>query len=241
MKIIIARHGNTFESGETPRRVGARSDIPLTEKGYLQGDAIGRYLKAKNLQPDIIIHGPLIRHKQTAEWALQHLSCPIEEDHTLNEIDYGPDENKTDADVNARLGEEALKLWDAHGHVPEGWQVNPTTIQENWRTLLAELSKKGYQRPLIVTSNGTARFLLKVVENAPDGFLKLGTGRLGFISQTDTGWYLDDWHVKPDILNIKNTLTVFYYSMKITVSLGCIFGNCAESSHLNNQCQYSVL
>jgi transcriptional regulator GlxA family with amidase domain len=29
--LIIARHGNTFEDGETPRRVGARTDLPLSE------------------------------------------------------------------------------------------------------------------------------------------------------------------------------------------------------------------
>ena len=51
--LVIARHGNTFESGETPRRVGARTDLPLTEKGRQQAQAIGHYLKEHDLIPDV--------------------------------------------------------------------------------------------------------------------------------------------------------------------------------------------
>ena len=33
MRLILARHGNTFEAGETPVWVGAREDLPLTARG----------------------------------------------------------------------------------------------------------------------------------------------------------------------------------------------------------------
>ena len=29
---MIVRHGNTFRAGETPTRVGARTDLPLVEE-----------------------------------------------------------------------------------------------------------------------------------------------------------------------------------------------------------------
>ena len=28
--LVVIRHGNTFEADEEPRRVGARTDLPLT-------------------------------------------------------------------------------------------------------------------------------------------------------------------------------------------------------------------
>ena len=32
---MIVRHGNTFRAGETPTRVGARTDLPLVERNEL--------------------------------------------------------------------------------------------------------------------------------------------------------------------------------------------------------------
>ena len=40
--LIIARHGNTFRKGETPTRVGSRTDLPLVEDE--RGRGIGKYL-----------------------------------------------------------------------------------------------------------------------------------------------------------------------------------------------------
>ena len=47
--LIIARHGNTFRPGETPTRVGARTDLPLVEEERARG--IGLYLKKLGLIP----------------------------------------------------------------------------------------------------------------------------------------------------------------------------------------------
>ena len=44
IKLIIARHGNTFNKGETPTRVGSRTDIPLVDSGKEQAKLIGEYL-----------------------------------------------------------------------------------------------------------------------------------------------------------------------------------------------------
>ena len=38
--LIIARHGNTFDKGDIPTRVGARTDLPLVEKGRAQAKAL---------------------------------------------------------------------------------------------------------------------------------------------------------------------------------------------------------
>ena len=41
-KLVIVRHGNTFRAGETPTRVGARTDLPLVEEERARSDGTGR-------------------------------------------------------------------------------------------------------------------------------------------------------------------------------------------------------
>ena len=38
-RLLIARHGNTFQPDETPKRLGLQ-DIPLVESGLAQGRAL---------------------------------------------------------------------------------------------------------------------------------------------------------------------------------------------------------
>jgi len=67
--IIIARHGNTFESHQTPTRVGRRTDLDLTATGLVQAQAIGRWLLDQGLQVDAAYCSPLKRTRQTAQAA----------------------------------------------------------------------------------------------------------------------------------------------------------------------------
>lgn len=69
--LIIARHGNTFRKGETPTRVGSRTDLPLVEEE--RGRGIGRYLKKLGMQPNRILAAPLQRTLKTAELAAEEL------------------------------------------------------------------------------------------------------------------------------------------------------------------------
>ncbi len=43
-KLIIIRHGNTFNPDQTPLRVGAGTDIPLVTSGREQAKNIGLWL-----------------------------------------------------------------------------------------------------------------------------------------------------------------------------------------------------
>lgn len=199
VEVIIARHGNTFDKGETPRRVGSKTDLPLVEKGFQQGKDVGLHLKRENWEPEVILHGPLLRHKQTMEEAIKAAGWTVTPalDESLDEIDYGPDENMTDADVNARLGESALKGWDADGTVPNGWNVDPEAIRNGWKALFKQAEDAGHKRVLIFTSNGTARFVLSVLENDPKEFLKLSPGKLGYITLNNGTYTLEKWNVNP--------------------------------------------
>ncbi|MFI4963584.1 MAG: histidine phosphatase family protein, partial [Legionellales bacterium] len=109
-RLLIARHGNTFGSGDTVRRVGT-TDLPLVESGLEQGRKLGAYLKQNNLTPDSIFTSTLKRAIQTAEQvqSVMHTNVPIEALSIFNEIDYGPDENQPENRVIERIGIDALK------------------------------------------------------------------------------------------------------------------------------------
>ena len=46
-RLIVVRHGNTFNSGDVILRVGSATDIPLTETGMKQAYAAGELLAEK--------------------------------------------------------------------------------------------------------------------------------------------------------------------------------------------------
>lgn len=208
--LIIARHGNTFESGETPRRAGARTDIPLVEKGRQQAAALGRYLKGNNLLPDEIYASALQRTKETAKIAVQAAGLsgttvtPLD---IFNEIDYGPDENKTEEDVISRIGMQAIKDWDEKALVPDGWDADPEQIIADWQNFAAQAEKAAGQEGgarrtiLVVTSNGTARFAPYIAGNYDDFCaehkIKLATGALGILHYDGGKWQIKAWNIRP--------------------------------------------
>ena len=117
----------------------------------------------------------------------------------LREIDYGPDENQPEDAVIARIGAAALKAWDDDGRPPEGWIVDPAAIRAGWAELLKEIAGlPAGANVLVVTSNGTARFLPDVVDEAPAGLdRKLKTGAWGEIGVTPDGTEITAWNRRP--------------------------------------------
>lgn len=220
--LIIARHGNTFEPSETPRRVGARTDLPLTEKGRDQARSIGKYLKDNRLIPDVVYSSVLQRTHETAKIAIREsgVTNPVYQIDIFNEIDYGPDENKTEEDVIARIGHEAIERWNKEGIVPDGWAVEPDEIIQNWigfaeqhtpplpnppprggteETAIAV--EGGGETILVVTSNGVARFAPHITGDfesfAAQHDLKLSTGALAIFEFADGTWHMREWNLKP--------------------------------------------
>lgn len=203
--LIIARHGNTFGTGDTPTRVGARTDLPLVEKGEKQARAIGRYLRDHKLIPDVVYSSKLQRTIQTARLAIKEsgVTNPVFELEIFNEIDYGPDENQTEDKVIARIGAAAIKDWDENAVVPDGWAVDPQEIITNWLLFADQISAHDdNETVLVVTSNGIARFAPFITGDF-EAFsaahnIKLSTGALAILKfNRDTGWRVEGWNIKP--------------------------------------------
>lgn len=197
--LIIARHGNTFRKGETPTRVGSRTDLPLVEEE--RGRGIGRYLKKLGMQPNRILAAPLQRTLKTAELAAEELGFvgSVQPDARFIEVDYGPDENKTEDEVIARIGAEAIERWNAEALVPDGWKVDVAAIIANWQSLAAEVQDD--ETLLCVSSNGTIRFAPHLTGDyaafcaAHD--IKVPTGGVCiFTSEDGSTWSCREWGVK---------------------------------------------
>jgi probable phosphoglycerate mutase len=204
-RLVICRHGNTFGPNDTPTRVGARTDLPLVDTGIEQAKAIGEHFRAKSFEFNRIFCSPLLRTRQTAENALVSMGLAQDVDvlNFLGEIDYGPDENKPEADVIARIGQDALTLWDQHAIAPEGWIVDTDFMIGDWLSF-GEYAKEHFkdQTILLVTSNGTARFAPYLTGDydafRADNDIKLKTGAYGILSHNGESWQSECWNVRPD-------------------------------------------
>lgn len=197
---VIVRHGNTFEAGEPARRIGARSDLPLTASGLAQAEALGRHFARQGWHFAQALVSPLRRTQATAAAILAHQPAIASRPCAwLREIDHGPDEDRPEAEVVARIGAQALAAWDSQGTSPPGWIVDAPGRLRAWRAFLATAS----QPTLLVTSNGAARFALLALGLAPDralklATLKLATGAYGLIvREADGALRLAAWDVRP--------------------------------------------
>ncbi|MEL6688371.1 MAG: histidine phosphatase family protein [Pseudomonadota bacterium] len=187
-RVIVVRHGNTFDTGDVIRRVGRGTDLPLSTSGRMQAEALAAQFADQTF--DNVISSPLLRTRQTAET----VSSTIEFDDRLLEIDYGPDEGQPEDAVVARIGEDALKRWDEDATPPPDWSIDPDQIRQDWRDIL----EKAQGTTLIVTSNGVARFLLDIAShNGVDR--KLKTGAYGCLEERADSWHITDWNVRPPL------------------------------------------
>lgn len=200
-KLLIARHGHTFEASDTPTRVGTRTDLTLVEEGRAQARRLGAYLKENDLIPDLILTSQLKRTREMAEIIKAEIGLPIET-HPLaifNEVDYGPDENKTEAEVKARIGEDAIKQWDENATVPDGWLIDPDQIILNWQNFANGLEVGG--TTLVITSNGIARFAPHITGEfetfRAHHNLKIATGALCVLERNETKWAVKGWNIRP--------------------------------------------
>jgi probable phosphoglycerate mutase len=203
-RIIIARHGNTFTKEQTPTRVGCRTDLDLVETD--RGTNVGRYLKQENLVPDMVYAAPLKRTRKTAELAIAAMGkdIPFALDDSFVEIDYGPDENKTEAEVIARIGQEAIDKWNESAIVPDGWVVSVDGIVNAWKNFAQKVEGEFKDKTVLaVSSNGIIRFAPYLTGDF-DGFcrehdIKVGTGSVCIFEKEDNDkhWKCKGWNIKP--------------------------------------------
>jgi broad specificity phosphatase PhoE len=95
LDLLLTRHGNVAANEVV---LGGQLDLPLTEKGRSEAEALARRLEG--IRVDRIVSSPMARALETAQAVAK--GRPIEVDERLRELDYGQWEGLTHAEIDAR-------------------------------------------------------------------------------------------------------------------------------------------
>lgn len=179
------RHGNTFEAGQVPVQVGARTDLPLTAQGRKQAETMAQYLLSE--RPKVIYAGSLKRQTESAQIIAQRFHLVVLHEPALTEIDYGAWEGLTAGEIASRWPKEHV-AW-AEGQ----WQTEifGGTLEGHKRAIeewLDRLRKQGDEPVIAITSNGLLRFF----QNE-----KVKTGHFCEIELFEDGLKIQKWNIDP--------------------------------------------
>jgi 2,3-bisphosphoglycerate-dependent phosphoglycerate mutase len=183
------RHGNTFEAGETPLQVGARTDLPLTNQGLCQAKQMVKYLASEGISPKVIFAGKLKRQTQSAQVIAEYFGLQFQDAPALTEIDYGLWEGLSSEEIVSKWPKEyaewnELAKWQSH--IFKGDRDAHLIAIEEW---LNALRKDCEGKAVIaITSNGLLRFFKNE---------KVKTGHFCEIHLLETGIQICSWNQSP--------------------------------------------
>lgn len=184
VRVFVVRHGNTFDKGDIVTRVGARTDLSLSNSGRVQAEKLATDFAKHGLSFAAAYTGPLMRTRETLDRILDECTSDrdVEVLEFLREIDYGPDENIAETEVVGRIGQDAIDAWEADFRVPDGWMIDVDFLEREWTAFFERVSRNvSSGNVIVVTSNGIARFAAKVSETNGIEKLKLGTAAFGIV------------------------------------------------------------
>ena len=206
MFCIFVRHGNTFESTDTPVWIGSKQDLPLTNTGLKQATRVGENLIKNKFSPTHIYCSSLKRTKDFAFQIVQTLNFSINiiEDSRLNEIDYGKWGGLSDSEIINNYGNSELELWNEKGIFPTSnvWGTKEKDILIDIQSFIKELKTLILNenfRPIIITSNGTLRLIYRLFSQNKSS-LKVSTGHICVLDLQNNK--LISWNIKPEDLNL---------------------------------------
>lgn len=207
IRLFLLRHGNTFESNQTPTQVGAKSDLPLTMQGCEQAKNFSRYLLSEKIQPTAIFSGALLRQKKTARIIGEPLHLEVQHEPALTEIDYGAWEGLTSEEIAGKWPSE-YSNWTQAGLWPknifgQSLETHLTAIS-GWLEHLRKTFSPG-DSIVGVTSNGVMRFFYSFLETEWRQFvqnqqmekLKVKTGHFCELLLSKDRIQVQSWNSKP--------------------------------------------
>jgi len=211
MKILLARHGNTFEPGEPVVWAGATNDLKLAAKGTEQALHLADLLTRQREKLSAIYSSELSRTYDYASLVSTGIQSGLEpiKDSRLHEIDYGAWTGLTNDEVAARFGEGPLMNWDKKSEWPDvgGWGGSEAAIVSELQSFLKDLISRHRENEtlLVVSSNGRLRYFLKLIEGefekrVSSGTFKMATGRLSRINYLDGRFTLSYWNEDPKVM-----------------------------------------
>jgi len=207
MRLLISRHGNTFNANTKPVWTGSSNDLPLVAKGIEQATKLGEYLKANDIKPAAVYASNLQRTYNYAAQALKvaELNNDIIKTKALDEIDYGSWTGLTDKQVIDKYGQQHLLNWRNKSIFPPApqWDENELQVKQRIANFIDYLKNKHNPNDtiLIITSNGIIRYFLQTVPNKFEELVSQNniSIKTGNISQIDIGDIntLEVWNQTP--------------------------------------------
>lgn len=201
MKLVLVRHGNTFEKGQVARFVGARTDLPLTETGKKQAENAADYIKKEGLVPSVIYHSSLKRQLETASIISKRLGLSnLIESSDLKEIDYGSWENLSPEEIKFMWPQE-FKDWEEKGVWPENvFQMKESDVRQSLQQWLSNAFRDfAGHTVLAVSSNGILKLLNQIILR--DKFLfknaKVRTGGICLVEISENKSEILKWDYLP--------------------------------------------
>jgi len=212
VRLILARHGNTFESSSEAVWVGSTTDIQLTQKGKEQAEALGRAIKQAAISPAAVYTSPLKRASEYAKIAIAggELTLSAKIDSRLHEIDYGQWEGLNDQEIIDQFGQEHLVAWREHSTWVDKWRTDESEFREQTGEFVRDLKEKyNYQDWILcISSNGRLRYFLDQITGAfesiqaSDG-LAMKTGNISLIELYGAGGKVIFWNKGPEALGVE--------------------------------------
>ncbi len=190
IRLFLVRHGNTFESHETPIQVGARTDLSLTDEGRKQAKKMADYLLKQEIFPVAFYMGNLKRQTEFAQIIGKHFHNHLILEPALTEIDYGLWEGLTSEQLAAKWPKE-YAAWNESGKWPEeifqSMQQHHKNGLDQWLKNLQKNHLDG-NTIIAVSSNG----LMRLFKNE-----KVKTGHFCELHLYPAHYEIKSWNIHP--------------------------------------------
>lgn len=150
-KIYLVRHGET-EWNREGRSQGCSNDIPLSEIGMLQADAIGNRLKDESI--DLFFSSILTRAYQTAKAIAVHHKKEVRMEKEFVEISFGDWEGLKIDEIKEKYI-DVYKIWRDTPHIAKvPGAESLLEIRERSMPKLLEILNSNRDKNILVVSHG---------------------------------------------------------------------------------------
>ena len=163
MLFYCVRHGESSYNAEG--RIQGQSDVPLSDLGRLQGEAVAAELAKSPIEA--VFSSPLRRALQTAEPLAEALNLPIQTDLRLMEIHAGIFQDQLRSDL-PKLHPREWACWqsgDPDFAIPGG--ETRRRLMQRGREAFESIRESGHQQVAVITHGGLLAAALKSLLEIP--------------------------------------------------------------------------
>lgn len=164
-KILLTRHGHV--DGIRPARFRGRAELPLTDHGLAQADALARRL-ARHWKPAAVYTSPLQRCVVTGARIAAACGITASVHEGLGDIDYGAWQMRTHEEVRAETP-EAYRLWRERPHLVRfpGGEALQDVVVRTADALRQMLARHAAETVVLVGHDSVNRALLLQLLDQP--------------------------------------------------------------------------